>query len=584
MSALVVGLLAAGLLAQSDAVRTDPRVVRIDAVATDTKGRPIADLDATEFEVIENGMLLTIESARFSGTSDEPGAYALFLDEYHVSPGTSSERARVAALRFVESCLRPDDLLVVLKPLDSLRAIELTADRMSALETIRTFEGRSGDYKPRFAFERSYIAGARSRIDAARSQIVTSALNALAARLGGRSSARKSLTVVSEGFLTPSGGVRASLPTIQSAIRTANAANVSVYLIDPSASNDDAVAAQVIASDDGPELRDLAEETDGTTIPGGAGLDGGLRRLASDASAYYLIALQVSGGQIDGRFHPVQVRVTRPGVRLRARSGYLAPSITDVARATLTTRPAPSVHAFRLTRRISPLIRPWIGLSRAPGGLIRVKVVWEPTGGIPGSPRRTQPPTQVSLRAATSDGGTVYEGVIHPWEAGASATGTMPAAAVFDVPAGRLRLEMLIQNAAAERLDTDVRDVQVRPLVELPAIGTAEVLRARTALEFRRLASDQDAVPTPAREFSRFERLLLRVPVYAPSGNVRVQGRLRSRIGGLMRDLAVAGPDGDLFQIDVPLAGLAPGEYSIEVTAADEVNQRTSSLEFRVIP
>ena len=66
----------------------------------------------------------------------------------------------------------------------------------------------------------------------------------------------------------------------------------------------------------------------------------------------------------------------------------------------------------------------------------------------------------------------------------------------------------------------------VRDLTAPVVLGTPEVLRARTARDFRALASDPDAVPVAAREFSRTERLMIRVPAYAPSG-----ADLRSRRG-----------------------------------------------------
>ena len=48
-----------------------------------------------------------------------------------------------------------------------------------------------------------------------------------------------------------------------------------------------------------------------------------LKRVVDDLSSYYLIGYY-SSGKLDGKFHQMSVRVKRPGVRVRARRGYLA--------------------------------------------------------------------------------------------------------------------------------------------------------------------------------------------------------------------------------------------------------------------
>ena len=91
-----------------------------------------------------------------------------------------------------------------------------------------------------------------------------------------------------------------------------------------------------------------------------------MRRIADDSSAYYLITYH-SARTEDGKFHEIQVRVKRPDVRVRARKGYWASTPGERLRANLLAhardpRPAPS--AFDAPQRISPLIRPWFGMSR----------------------------------------------------------------------------------------------------------------------------------------------------------------------------------------------------------------------------
>ena len=49
-------------------------------------------------------------------------------------------------------------------------------------------------------------------------------------------------------------------------------------------------------------------------------------RIVADNSAYYVLAYRPPANKRDGRFHKISVRVDRPGLVTRARSGYLSPN------------------------------------------------------------------------------------------------------------------------------------------------------------------------------------------------------------------------------------------------------------------
>jgi VWFA-related protein len=65
-------------------------------------------------------------------------------------------------------------------------------------------------------------------------------------------------------------------------------------------------------------LLTLAENTDGVAVVNTNDLGGAMKRIVDDLSNYYLLGYY-STGKLDGRFHPISVRVKRPGVRVRAR-------------------------------------------------------------------------------------------------------------------------------------------------------------------------------------------------------------------------------------------------------------------------
>jgi hypothetical protein len=235
---------------------------------------------------------------------------------------------------------------------------------------------------------------------------------------------------------------------------------------------------------------------------------------------------------------------------------------------------------------MSPLIRPWFGMSPAPGGHTRVQFVWEPVGRVPGDRSRALPPERVTLKATQADGTPVFEGsVLAATPVSVAAMPTDPHQAVFDVPPGRILVQMTIENAVAQVIDTDVRDVPVTALTAPLVLGTPQVRRARNAREFRALQANPEGAPVAGREFARAERLLVRVPVFTEGDRPVVTARLLSRMGAPLRDLEIGAAEGsNEQQIDLPLAGFANGEYIIEIVARSAGRDVKESLRFRVVP
>ena len=575
----------------------------MNAVVADARGRVVAGLKPSDFELAVDGSTQPIDSVRFvdpdasapsveapppvfSRADEEAAAaedgtrlFAVFLDEYHVTEGPGVGRARELMARFVQQTLRPRDLLVVVKPLDSLLTLQLTRDRSAALEAIAGFEGRRGQYDARNEFESSLIAGTPARIEAVRAQIATSALNALATHLGTLGGARKAIVFVSEGFVfAPRSRGNESLPSIDTAIRTANRGGVSIYPFDPLGPEGDAT------SKDREMLAAVASQTEGEAIVDG-NPDAALTRIAAASGGYYVISFRPVSMAADGRFHPVAFHVNQPGVEVKARRGYWALSPDDVLRAKLLARDREPKPPPEPPRRISPLIRPWFGVARGPSGKTEVNFVWEPAARVPGDRTRLSQPAKLTLQAFAADGAQVFEGVVRAAASGGLEVAGDSMRATFDANPGRLRLRMAIEDAAARPLDTDVRDLIVDAMTAPVALGTPEVFRARNARDLRVFVSDPSAVPVAAREFSRTERLLIRVPAYSPDGTPIVTARLASKAGA-MRDLDVSpGPSSDRFQIDLPLAGLASGDYVISLRVVSSADgEARADVSFKVTP
>ena len=600
--------------ATTAAASPDPgsRTIRVDAIVTDKHGAPIAQLLPQDFTVLENGVEQKIDRVEWRTNTPpavgpiappsevrndederhaakEPGTrlVAIYLDEYHVSAGPSTERVRVAVSRFIDEQIRPGDLLVVMKPLDHLTEIRFTRDRDAARQSVSSFTGRRNDYTPRNTFEEQYLGKSPAAARAARAQIVMSGLRALATRMGELDGGLGGVVLMSEGFTTdvPRGRER-RLPDLQGLVRAASRFRVLLYAFDP---GDAASPFPVVDGEANVEssavLQGLARQTGGDGLPAGQDLGPAFQRVSRDLDSYYVLTF-TSTTPTDGRFHGLQITSNRRDAQVRARSGYWAPLPSELrAPARLMTTPLLPTRALKR----SPYIESWFGLTVEPDGQRRVIFTWIPAAGK--QPARSKPnprPDVVALKVTTPAGALLFEGEVVSARSGTGSS-VRPSSAVFQTTPGRLQFDLTILQADGTRLDVGAMDFDVPGVRGAnPVILPPQVFRAQSAREFRDLIADVNAAPVPDREFRRTERLLLRVPTFEPGGNaVQVSAKLVNRVGTLVLALAPMPPLNEeagqkLTQFDLPLARFAPGEYLIEVAAQSDAGTARELIRFRI--
>jgi VWFA-related protein len=604
---LLVGLTLA-LGAQAD-VSGDAGLVHVFVTATDARGRTVEDLQPADFRIDEEQVAREVASLRFIraegalAPGEAPGPIrsadderreaakegtrivGIFLDEYHVSPGAAAETVREALLALVNRHLGPRDLVVLLKPLDSILRIRATRDLGWVRAEIASFEGRKGRLEPRNAFEETFIAASPVQVEAVRAQISTSVLHAMITHLGDLPGGRKGVIIASEGFDRGPRRRGEALPTAAGLVRLAQRGGVVIHALDPrpEVSNPPAASAADGAAPlaSGREmLRALTGDTEGYALFGPDGWGDGIARIVADLSHYYILGFRPAA-EGDGRRRALAIRVTRPSIRLRAPQGYWTESPLDRLRVALAEqRPAPMPAALPV-RRTSPLIRPWFGIGPESDGIARVTFVWEAVDRQPGGRRPTAEPARVRMRVTTPEGTPVYEAVVAP----ATPTHEAAALAAFDAPVGRLRVELTIEDTESRRLDTDVRDIVVERARDTLAFGTAAILRGRTARDLRELRNDPHAAPSSSRAFSRTELLLIRLPVHPADEELEISALLVSRAGRVMRELTLeSAPIAGMQQVELPLAGLPAGEYRLELRASHNGESISEALDFRVVP
>ena len=579
--------------------------VVLDVVVDEPAQRPAGALTAADFTVNDDGESLPIESVRLvqppaetaplqpiSTDDDEKAAVSqggrlvgVYVDEYHLENDAAFAVARNDLAAFIRSSLGARDLVVVLKPLDSLLSLRMSADREAAARIVESAAPRQGDYAPRSSFEQEFIAGAPARIDAARNQIALSGVSAIATQLGRFDAGRKTLIVLSNG-VSPRAPNRgdAPLPALDSIARSANRSRVAIYLMRPTratATLDDARDGSAPPRRDA--LEALAAQTTGFVLDGADATASGLQRVLKDATRYYLLTLTPSPRASDGRFRSVSVMLRKPQPAVRARAGYALHRPEDDV--VFTPKPLPA--GLKIPRRTSPLIRTWFGQSSGEGGATHIDFVWEPSPRTPGGRGPAMSPARVAMRVSTMDGVELYSGTAGPSGTDRDFGVSEPAEMAFSAKPGTLLVQMDILDLAGRALDHDVRDLIVGGFTKSLSFGTVSVFRSRSNREFRAIADGtMVAAPVASRQFSRAEHLVFRIPVSSGGAVPVVTARLLSRFGAPLRDLPVSNAPSstNVFQVDLPLAAFASGGYMLEFSGRNSDASAIDRIEFTVTP
>jgi len=624
---------------QPPRIKTGINFIRVDIIVTDRQGNPVLDLKQEEFRIKEDGKPQAIESfsvvkidnvaAQFDAPAPEIRSvfdeqreaarpdvrlFVLFLDDYHVRRGNDMA-VRKPLIDFVQNQLGPNDMVALMYPLTSINDLSFTRNRKVLTTAIEKFEGRRFNYQPRNEFEERYAYYPTATVERVRNEVVMSALKGAAIKLGGLREGRKSIIFVSEGFtnaLPPQlndpiaampglGNPNRNNPGAVNSDRTeflgmadmvsdlslifqeATRNNTSIYALDP----------RGLAAFD--NLRALAENTDGRAIVNRNDLGKAMQQIIRDSSGYYLIGYNSSEMPIDGKFHKIDVEVTRRGVDVRARKGYWAYTAEDAAKASAPPKPdAPAAVTSALASLAEPPrgrpARFWVGTTRGETGKSRVTFVWEPVPPAPGERRAsTEGASHVTLTALAPDGRPLYRGRVPEQPAslppaGAPASSASPTAATFEVPPGQLQLRMVVQTADGQVLDSSTRELTVPDYTKVQvAFATPRLYRARTPKDVQAVLANPDAVPAADRTFARNDRLVLRVDAFAPGGTKPdVTARLLNRGGAAMADLPVQPSSSGAAQIELALSAFAAGEYLLELTAKSDGSSAQEVVAFRL--
>ena len=593
------------LAQQPPPFRSGTNVIRVDATVIDRSGRAVTSLTADDFEVREDGVLRPISSFTFLSNSGDPSddrslpirsqqhaaaeaarddvrVFLVFWDEYHIGPFEEGVAARAALTRAMLGAFGPTDLVAIMDPLTPSSAIEFTRDRRALADRVHSLQGRRGVYlPPRSAAEEAQLEAVNWRAEAVepfRNQVTVTAIKAAAAHLGTLREGRKTLIVVTEGFgfarsgtdfgpagrgiapLTHSGWQRSvdDQNTAMDIVRMANDTNTAVHVIDPR-------GLRVAGSS--PAMLDTVASGSGGELHQSNDIAGVFDRIVGQASATYLLGYTRDMPR-DGRFHEIKVRVKRGGYDVRARAGYWAPKPGDVekaqavAAAAVLPQPIATAFAALTPPNSSRAVETWIDVKPLSKGRSQITVAWTPVRDLPAGV------VPADLSVAVKSAGTLVEGRVAPG-------GTS-----FEVPDGTVQLSIRVLDRAGEVVDRETRSVITRSAEDRLWL-TAVVHRAASPAEVRSLAASDPPIYA-GREFLRTDRLLIRIQAYGKTaGPVTLTGRLIDRRGATLLPLAISGSSAG-WQLDLPLASIAPGDFALVFEAQSGDEQAETVVPFRV--
>ena len=368
--------------------RVEANLVEVDAFVSDATGKPITDLRAGDFQVLEDGKpqmvsafsLVNIPIARaerplFSPTAIEPDVdtnvgmdgriYVFVLDDLHVDL-TRGPRVKEALHRFFERSFGVNDLAaVVFTGGRSVDGQDFTNSPRLLLAAVDKFMGRklrSPTAERLDEYNRQQTSGTRNAGDpvndpagferAQNARSLLQSLQKLSDFMSGLHGRRKALVLVSEGIdydiynlFDNNSSASTIIDATRDAIAAATRGNVSIYAIDPrglAVPGADLIETSGVVTGEPnlglgvqsamdelrlsqDSLRELADETGGFASVNRNNVDEAFDRLVSDNSSYYVLGYNPANDRRDGRFRKIEVRVTRPGVTVRARRGYVAP-------------------------------------------------------------------------------------------------------------------------------------------------------------------------------------------------------------------------------------------------------------------
>jgi VWFA-related protein len=581
-----------------------------------------------------------VPDVRTNAKPFEGRIYVILLDDYHVGALRSAHVKR-AATEFIDKYLGANDVAAVIHASGRTDAAqEFTNDPRLLDAAIDKFMGQklrsrtlerldSYNNNPLYQQPTDGQTGRDTKIldpqDAQRGQWARNTLGTLKnvadfmASIRGR---RKAVLMFSEGIdyqildVFDSRDASAVLNATQDAISAASRANVNFYTIDPRGlhtmgdelmemgappqdpsfgiSPQSLEYERRLAAD---SLRVLAEQTGGFAAVETNNYVNAFERIQRENSSYYVLGYYPPSDKRDGRFHKIEVKLKRPGLKVVARKGYAAPKGKPESTAVDASAGTSAVLKDLLN---SPLQASGLTLSVAAAVFegakenvaLTVEVVGhnlkfkEEKGLFTNTIEVSMLPLEARGKAQQGQR-TEMKLNLKPQTAQIVAATAMRLSPRMTLPPGRYQLRVAAREALGGLTGSVFYDLEVPDFTKEKFNMSGVVLTAATARVTPTAKADevlQKALPGPPttrRDFYPIDVLALYSEVYDRLQSnvphtVDVTTRLVDQNGKEVFRTADARKSSEFqgafgYSAQIPLADVAPGRYMIQVEARARV-------------
>lgn len=637
--------------------RSGVEAVILDVSVLDSERHPVRGLTADDFTIVEDGVpqAVTVFTAVDVPDVEEPAAawvrevapdvrrndeasdrriVVIVMDDATPMPADEVLRARDLARRALAR-LGPGDLAAVVYAFDKKAGQGLTTDRGRLLAAVDKFNGAVDRMPEMNAGVSTTLPFSSFNTSAAMLyQATASTLRGVAEYLADIPQRRKALLFVSVGIpldidlMEPAfigqttgdstGAARQLQSDLQELVRAAQRANVNVYGLDPGGLRTPALPGRSINVDTGsvaitaPEvgagtlnrefLRGLAGSTGGFVVTNTNDPDPDLAQIVRENGSYYLLGYQPTNARAAGRFRKIEVRVGRPGVTVRTRTGYNEPTPQKARPAAPLPALSQAVASFAPKADLSmqvaaaPFLKP--GTRDA-----TVAVVLRMSQPAPSSADRIVESVGVEVNAYDMDGkrrgserldGKV---VLRP---APGQDAMYEVLSQLDLKPGRYELRVAAESSMQQKSGSVFCDVDVPDFTgsALSLSGVALSVTPGVAVSPKdKLAALIPVVPTTAREFSTGDDVSAFLRLYqfdkGPVSFVNVSATVVDAQGmehfgrreTLGTESFTSGRAAD-YRIDLPIAELPPDEYllTIETRKAQTTVRRHVRFVIKDVP